>query len=159
MNDAQRRSLERLAVMGDRDAMARLAADTARFQAAEIREPGRVMLSNEHPDLVVLADLDEEGLSYEFHTMRLWRHAPSGRVFWDEDSGCSCPSPWEDDWFQFDGITLDTSLSELTAASLAAFEREVEGFPADQGDRSDFANVARQAMRDPPPAPTGSETP
>lgn len=143
MNDANRRSLERLASMGDLDALARLTAGTARLQAAEIREPGKVMLNHDHPDLEVLADMDEEGLSYEFHVMRLWRHKPSGRVFWGEDSGCSCPDPWEDDWFQFDGAALDTSLTELTPASINVFERQVEGFPADHGTRSDFLSAAR----------------
>ncbi len=57
----------------------------------------------------------------------------------------TCPES-ADDWFQFDGFTLDTSLEELTASSLTAFERQVEGFPADHGSRSDFVAAGRQAM-------------
>lgn len=33
---------------------------------------------------------------YEFSMLVVWYHAESGRYYWGTDSGCSCPSPFED---------------------------------------------------------------
>lgn len=44
----------------------------------------------------LVAEMDDETLSYEFHMLVVWRRISDGRLFWAEDSGCSCPSPFED---------------------------------------------------------------
>lgn len=44
------------------------------------------------------------GGDYEFNMLMVWYHAESGRYYWGTDSGCSCPSPFED----------ATSLSDLS---------------------------------------------
>jgi hypothetical protein len=46
--------------------------------------------------LAVVEDTEEPGLSYEFHNVVLWRDTVTGKLWWAEDSGCSCPSPFED---------------------------------------------------------------
>ena len=38
--------------------------------------------------------IDEPDMSYEYHTLVVWEKAQ--RLFWAEDSGCSCPTPFED---------------------------------------------------------------
>lgn len=42
-----------------------------------------------------LFSLDEPGLSYEYNTLCFWA-TKDGRVFTAQDSGCSCPTPFED---------------------------------------------------------------
>ena len=32
---------------------------------------------------------------YQFDLLAAWRHKESGRLYYAEDSGCSCPSPFE----------------------------------------------------------------
>lgn len=47
-------------------------------------------------DLCLVTDLELDGESYQFHMIAVWRHYPSGKLYWGVDSGCSCPSPFED---------------------------------------------------------------
>ena len=46
--------------------------------------------------LEVVADLELYEQDYSFDTVVAWRHVESGDVYWAHDSGCSCPSPFED---------------------------------------------------------------
>lgn len=101
---------------------------------------------NHHPDLVEIAELDEP-IDYAFHYLTAWFHKPTGRVFYGEDSGCSCPSPWENDHFRFDGVIVDTSLTELTEASRSAFEARAEGFPLSIDMRVAFADRVKAVWR------------
>ena len=43
---------------------------------------------------------------YQFYLVGVKRRASDGKLFWSTDSGCSCPSPWEDhteaDWSPLD---------------------------------------------------------
>lgn len=51
-----------------------------------------------HPEkcgLVILNTL-EANLSYEFDIFVLWKDIETGRVYFGHDSGCSCPTPFED---------------------------------------------------------------
>lgn len=41
-----------------------------------------------------MVGLGEDNLSYEFNELTFWR-GPDGRVFGAEDSGCSCPTPFD----------------------------------------------------------------
>lgn len=43
----------------------------------------------------VVAEYDTAD-SYEFDTVKVWQHIETGRVFAAQDSGCSCPTPFED---------------------------------------------------------------
>lgn len=47
-------------------------------------------------DYVFVADVEWEDESYQFNMTRVYQHAPTGKLFYAEDSGCSCPSPFED---------------------------------------------------------------
>lgn len=53
--------------------------------------------------LVVM--LDRPDLSYEFDMLGVWRDDATGRLGWASDSGCSCPSPFED-YNSFGDLTL-----------------------------------------------------
>jgi hypothetical protein len=61
--------------------------------------------------------LDDPNANYSFDDLVVWQHE-DGRVFWATDSGCSCPTPFED-------YTTLESLSELTSESWNDFEDDV----------------------------------
>jgi hypothetical protein len=52
---------------------------------------------------------------YSFDMLVVWNRPSDSALFWAQDSGCSCPSPFED------YHTLD-DLTPLTALSYAEFE-------------------------------------
>lgn len=99
-----------------------------------------------NPDKCGLANigtLDEDDLSYEYNTLIVVKHLESGRLFWTQDSGCSCPTPFEDERFTSPD---DTSLEEITSSSLENFERAVNGFPTNQEERGKLIDVVRKAV-------------
>lgn len=52
------------------------------------------------PDTEVIGCAGESGLFYEFNEFIVLLHA--GAYYWSSDSGCSCPSPFEDHQFPGD---------------------------------------------------------
>lgn len=71
-----------------------------------------------HPekfDLEVVAEIDYSDGNYNFDTRVVWRHVPSDVFYMARDSGCSCPSPFED----------YTSLADLDRLDLDTLEAEV----------------------------------
>jgi hypothetical protein len=90
-----------------------------------------------------VATLDEDGLSYEYNTLLVVRDVATGRVFYAQDSGCSCPTPFED--YHFRGSD-DTNLDEVTAGNFEGFQRSVEGFPAPQDERGILIDKTREAL-------------
>lgn len=51
--------------------------------------------SPEATGLAIVGDLDTGG-GYEFDMLVVWQRIEDGALFWGTDSGCSCPSPFED---------------------------------------------------------------
>lgn len=52
-----------------------------------------------HPEagrLTLIGELDDENLSYEFDTLIVVRDDTTGDLYAVADSGCSCPTPFED---------------------------------------------------------------
>lgn len=45
--------------------------------------------------LTPLGEIDRPDVDYEFEIFASWKHE-DGRLFWADDSGCSCPAPFED---------------------------------------------------------------
>lgn len=46
--------------------------------------------------LSVVAEIDDDRANYSFNTIVVWKHNETGKLYWAQDSGCSCPSPFED---------------------------------------------------------------
>lgn len=80
----------------------------------------------------------EEDESYQFNMIVAWRDE-SGRVYWGHDTGCSCPSPFED-------YTSKESLNLLRAESLDALAQEVDGLSAPFGARGAFMDTVKAAL-------------
>lgn len=75
-----------------------------------------------HPEkfgLIQIGHIDDPEASYSFDDLIVWHH-DDGRVFYAQDSGCSCPTPFED----FDSLD---DLTEVTQESWGEFEKDVLG--------------------------------
>lgn len=69
-------------------------------------------------DLVPFGELEMTEPDYSFDILMVWRHTPTGDLYWAQDSGCSCPSPFED----YHSIE---QLTKLTSVTVDEFAREV----------------------------------
>lgn len=65
--------------------------------------------SPEKCDLEIFKSIDT-GDSYEFDMLVIWRKLDDNTLWWDTDSGCSCPVPFDpdDDRHNLKQITSDT---------------------------------------------------
>lgn len=50
----------------------------------------------ENCDVELLITIDEPNMSYEFNTTIIVKDNPTGVLYVTSDSGCSCPTPFED---------------------------------------------------------------
>jgi hypothetical protein len=95
--------------------------------------------------LIRIGDLDEPDLTFEFHQLVVLKHEPTGRLFYAEDSGCSCPTPFED--VSFSGPE-DTTMTEITVGdSFSSFRRDVERFPASQSERESLIAAVERELK------------
>jgi hypothetical protein len=77
-------------------------------------------LSYETPaGLDFLGGLSEPNLDYAFHMLNVWREKATGDLLWAEDSGCSCPSPFENYHWTPESTNLNRSKEELRRAITA----------------------------------------
>lgn len=75
---------------------------------------GNIYYSPEKFGLEVVGELEYSDAYYQFDTRVVWRHKESGQFYTARDSGCSCPTPFED----------YTSIESLEPLDLVALERE-----------------------------------
>ena len=73
--------------------------------------------------LIIVGTL-EEGLSYEFNMFVVWKNM-RGEFFYAGDSGCSCPSPFED-YTSISDLTKATKHEVIHAASFWGAAHEVD---------------------------------
>lgn len=73
-----------------------------------------VYYSPEQFGLTVVAELSKEP-DYDFDMIVVWRHE-DGTIYWAHDSGCSCPSPFEDYCSLSDLYKLPDTMRELRLA-------------------------------------------
>jgi hypothetical protein len=85
-----------------------------------------------HPEKCGLELLDvlEEPLDYEFNMLGLWRETSTGKMYWAQDSGCSCPTPFDD----YCGVSNMTPLANVYDYSV--FEKVVRDFPVPLSSRT-----------------------
>jgi hypothetical protein len=70
-------------------------------------------------ELELVADLELKEPDYDFDMVVVWRHLPSDELYWLQDSGCSCPAPYED-------VHSLSDLVWLSSDSFGELEREVD---------------------------------
>lgn len=84
-------------------------------------------------DLEVLAVIDS-GEAYEFDLLVVWRRLADHALFWQQDSGCSCPTPFESH------ESVSTLRPIHSARDLALFLHEL----ARHDDKEQVNRVARK---------------
>lgn len=67
-------------------------------------------------DLVPVGEIDYSDGCYQFDIRAVWKHEPTGTFYTCRDSGCSCPSPFED----------YHSLDQLEVLNLEELEEEIQ---------------------------------
>ena len=68
---------------------------------------------------LVQVDQIEEEPDYDFNMLIVWRDKASRKLFWDQDAGCSCPSPFED-------VRRLSDLTTLNKTNFHGFKQAVE---------------------------------
>lgn len=63
--------------------------------------------SPEKCGLEILKDIDHSG-SYEYNKLVIWKKLDDNTIWFDKDSGCSYPSPFDDHGHDLSEITKDT---------------------------------------------------
>lgn len=99
-----------------------------------------VYYSPEKFDLVPVGEIYMHEPDYDFDIIAVWRHIGSGDVYWARDSGCSCPSPFED----YNSLE---KLTRLTSANLDEFTREVLECSYEQGEAFSLLRKVDKALR------------
>lgn len=69
--------------------------------------------------LTPIGELNDPEASYSFYDFIVWKHE-DGRIFYASDSGCSCPSPFED-YTSLDKADEAKSIEEFEAAVKSYF--------------------------------------
>ncbi len=85
-----------------------------------------VYYSPEKLGLSIVMSNDTAG-DFEFDKCTLWKHDASNRLFYGFDAGCSCPSPYENEFFETEGENIRTSLQEITARNWEGAAEEMCG--------------------------------
>ena len=102
-----------------------------------------------HPEvhgLKVVASLEYSSGSYEFDTRVVWRHE-SGIVVTARDSGCSCPTPFEDyeGLYDLEHLYEPRQFDELIYEAHGACDRHSE---STAGDVIRFCDKMRELRRE-----------
>lgn len=88
--------------------------------------------------LTIVGSLSAD-LCYEFSMLVVWQRAADGALFWDTDSGCSCPSP-------FEGCKSVDELRRIDDTS--AFVREARSWATGEDvARDDVERLIRKVRR------------
>lgn len=90
-----------------------------------------------HPetwDLEVVGEVDYSSGIYEFDTRVVWKHKKTGQLYTMRDSGCSCPTPFED----------YNNLEDLEAVNFDNLEAEIKS----ERSRSYYEGASLNECRD-----------
>lgn len=90
-------------------------------------------------ELEIIGELNENGLSYEFNTLRVYADQKEKRYYWATDSGCSCPCP-------FESVRSTAHMTEIKLHEFLSFERVVDDFPADLSERTKLKDIVRRLL-------------
>jgi len=71
--------------------------------------------------LTELYEFDDPEASYSFDLFTIWKRESDGALFYGEDSGCSCPSPYED-------VHSIEDLKPITKHGWDSFKKDFEDY-------------------------------
>ena len=87
--------------------------------------------------LTTIAELNDNAASYDFNMVVAWKHT-DGSIYWQQDSGCSCPAPFED---YHDLASLNRAAPDLRDLEEAVAAHRTHS----QADADAFLNAVRGA--------------
>lgn len=97
--------------------------------------------SPEEVGLTVVGEVDDAG-SYEFNTIVVWTDGE--KLYWAHDSGCSCPTPFE----EYEVTKEDKSgLDELKESNLQSFIDGVMEMELPLAERREFIDRVKRLLR------------
>lgn len=103
--------------------------------------------------LKIVGEINDPQASYSFNDLVVWQHE-DGRLFYAEDSGCSCPSPFEtynsiDDLTPITNETWAEFQTAVENHALPYHWRKDEPAPVDQGaaDKTDLLRKVSELLR------------
>lgn len=75
-------------------------------------------------DLEKVVEFDFSDGCYQFDLRVIWEHKPTGTLYTARDSGCSCPSPFEDyrDLKKLDTVSWEALIDEAMEAQRSEFQ-------------------------------------
>lgn len=79
--------------------------------------------------LTLIDELNDPRADYDFDIFAVWKHEETGKIYWANDAGCSCPSPFED-YTSLDDLHEVESVDELIDA-VAAYFNSLTPWPYD----------------------------
>lgn len=97
--------------------------------------------------LEIIAELENSDGCYEFDTHLVFRHTKSGKLYYAHDSGCSCPTPFEDfhsidDMEEVSDSFSMGSVKYCTIGEVKDFERKIrEALPKKERAQVEPANA------------------
>lgn len=86
---------------------------------------GDMYYTPEQHGLQMIGQIDWSDGCYQFSLTVVWRRVSDGALLYGEDSGCSCPSPFE-----------ATAVEDLTVATVDEIMAHLRSRTAEDGDRS-----------------------
>ena len=98
-----------------------------------------VYYSPEKFDLKPYVEVELDEPNYSFDILMVWKHE-SGKFYWATDSGCSCPSPFEE-------YTYLESLEELTSANLPVALEILKSVSYEKENASKAMRKLRRAIK------------
>lgn len=104
-------------------------------------EKGWCSITSEPQDynLEIIAEIDTAG-SYEFDITLVVRDLEDGKIYWGQDSGCSCPTP-------FEGVTHTDHLSPLPETMTQLFQAVTQNRDMNLGDGIEFLRKVEDALK------------
>lgn len=94
--------------------------------------------SPESCGLEIFDSIDTAG-SYEFDIFCIWKKLDDNTLWWDSDSGCSCPSPFDDHGHDLKPITEETFYN---------FQQALENhYRISQGEINDLSSKVKQHLK------------
>lgn len=93
--------------------------------------------------LEIVDELEDPQADYSFNKIVVWKHKETKKLFWASDSGCSCPSPFEN--YQFSGPDR-TNLGSMES-SRKDFELEVENHPIGMDSKAAMLALVKKLIR------------
>ena len=99
--------------------------------------------SPEKLDLEIFGELDEPNLDYEYNTLVVWKDK-EGQLFYAQDSGCSCPTPFEGFEYTLGG---EPPMDRITkGASFEDFSHQVKKFEVPMSEKMELIDKVERFL-------------